>query len=282
MKQASSLLLVLIGTAMGGVDSSGTEDQVTDWQAQWIAFPASEGRLDLEGAWMKNVRIDYQQTGLPIIRKTFAVNGGFKKAGVNVSGLGHYELFVNGRKAGDHFMDPPWSVYEKTVYYNTFDITDLLKEGENEFRIMLGKGFYNTHGDRRLHGVYGDNELMTILEARLEYKDGGTDMVITDSSWDVASGPITHSAIIGGSDYNATLAEPEPGIFVYDFGQNLSALPSIIVRGQKGQVIRLTPAEQRHGQTDRMNNGTGRVNQAGVGAGTRFEYTLNGEGPGGV
>ncbi|MBT3202533.1 MAG: family 78 glycoside hydrolase catalytic domain, partial [Phycisphaerales bacterium] len=271
-----------------------------EWRAQWITMPSASKE---------------QAQGLPIFRKSFAINGGLKRSLVNVSGLGHYELFVNGRKVGDHFLDAPWSLCEKTVYYSSYDITDLLREGENEFRIMLGKGFYNTRGDRRVHGVKEAGQLMAILEARLEYADGNTVAVITDNTWDAASGPIQHSAILAGSDYDARLAEPvawlkaeeteteavlrasespamktferlmpvkpaeepEPSVFVYDFGQNLSAIPLITVRGKKGQTVRLTPAEQRHGQTDRHNNGTGRVNQAGVGAPNYYEYTLGGE-----
>ena len=250
--------------------TSGTED----------AQPASEIAEWGKGPWEKNVRIDTQSGGLPMFKRTIVVNKDLTKARVNVSGLGHYDLSVNGRTVGDHFLDAPWSLYEKTVYYNSFDITDMLHEGENEFRIMLGKGFYNTKGDRRTHSVNRDYELMALLEARLEYADGGTALVVTDRSWDVALGPITHSCILGGSDYNATFAEPEkwwkakpthttgslrsaesppmkhferlapikpaeepePGVFVYDFGQNMSALPFITVRGQKGQVMTLIPA----------------------------------------
>lgn len=272
-----------------------------------------------QGPWGESVRFIHERAngnGLPVFRKTFEINDGFKKALVHVAGLGHYELFLNGRKVGNRFLDTAWSVYEKTAYYSSYDITKLLREGENEFRIMLGKGFYNTHGDRRVHGVNKTGQLMAFLEARVEYADGQTETIITDDSWDAAAGPILHSAILAGSDYDARLAEPavwlkaeettaegslrasespamrtferlapvkpveEPsaGVFVYDFGQNLSAIPSVTVRGNKGQTIRLTPAEQRHGQTDRQNNGTGRVNQAGVGSPNYYEYTLGSAG----
>ncbi|HKK17542.1 MAG TPA: family 78 glycoside hydrolase catalytic domain, partial [Opitutales bacterium] len=254
------------------------------------------------------------EKGLPVFRKTFTVDGNLERALVHVSGLGHYELFVNGQKVGDKFLAPPWSVYEKTAYYDSYELADLLREGSNEFRIMLGKGFYNTRGDRRVHGVKSRGRLMAILEAQLEYRDGQTDLVLTDESWEAGAGPIMHNAILAGSDYDARYAEPrtwsnateitteptlraaespamkkferlspikpaeepEPGVFVYDFGKNLSAIPAIKVRGQKGQIVRLTPAEQRHGQTDRHNNGTGRVNQAGVGHPNYYEYTLAG------
>lgn len=268
------------------------------------------------GQWGDNAQIDYQAAGLTLLRKRFTVSDSLEAGFVNVSGLGHYELFVNGQKVGDHFLSVPWSVYEKTVYYDTYDIADLLKEGDNEFRILLGKGFYDTLGDRRRHGISRSAELMAILEAQLSYANGVTETVISDSSWEAALGPITHSAIQGGSDYDATRAEPktwhpakitrtsgvlrsaespamkaferltpikpaeepEPGVFVYDFGQNMSALPAFTVCGKKGQLIKWIPAEQRFGQSDRQNNGMGRVNQAGVGAGSRFEYTLKGGG----
>jgi len=278
--------------------------------------PATEITPWGQEPWGTQATFSETDSGLPVFRKLFVVDGPLERALVNVSGLGHYELFLNGQKVGERFLAPAWSVYEKTVYYNSYDITDLLSDGENEFRIMLGKGFYNTQGDRRVHGVDNAGVLKAILEARLEYAQGSTQVVVTDDTWDAASGPINHCAILAGSDFDAGAAEPhqwskaartgslgtlraaesppmalferlspvkpadepEPGIFVYDFGQNLSALPHISVRGQKGQVVRLTPAEQRHGQTDRHNNGTGRVNQAGVGSPNYYEYTLNGQG----
>jgi len=284
-----------------GMDGAQQAAEVSEWGS---------------GAWGFQARFGQRPEGLPVFRKTFMAQSGLKKALINVSGLGHYELLVNGRKVGDRFLDAPWSVYEKTVYYSTYDITDLLQKGSNEFRIMLGKGFYNTQGDRRVHGVKNSGRLMTILESQIEYADGKTERVLTDSSWDVGRGPITHSAILAGSDFDGRATEPaewfkavvvespgkliaaespamkmferlspvkpaeepEPGVFVYDFGRNLSAIPSIKVCGKSGQVVRLTPAEQRHGQSDRHNNGTGCVNQAGVGSPNYYEYTLSGQG----
>lgn len=270
------------------------------------------------GRWGYDVTFveDKPGVGLPIFRRTFIVEDDLEEALVHVSGLGHFELFLNGEKVGKNFLDPPWSVYEKTVYYQTFNIADLLQSGENEFRIMMGKGFYNTQGDRRVHGVSNWGTLMTILEARLRYADGSEQLVLSDASWDVATGPILHSSILAGSDYDARLAqplnwkkavvtsaegtlraaespamgffdrlapvkpaeEPEPGVYVYDFGQNLSSVPAITVRGVKGATVPMSPAEQRYGQTGRNNNGTGRVNQAGVGRPNYYDFTLKGEG----
>jgi alpha-L-rhamnosidase len=280
-----------------------------DWHARWITSefqpPAAPG--------------------LPLLRREFALLRPVRRALVHVCGLGHYELLIDGRKIGDRFLDPAWSVYERTAYYTTYDVTaDLVKPGPHVFGLMLGKGFYNTAGDRRIHGVDARRPLQAILQAHLSYADGTEEILGTDAAWRTATGPITHSAILGGEDYDArrlpegwaepgfedrewspaipcegpggrlraascppmrcfeTFAprlvdEPEPGLFVYDFGQNASAIPQLRVRGPAGATVQLTPAEQRQGMTSRRNDGRGRVNPAGVGSPNFFRYTLRGD-----
>lgn len=294
-----------------------------NWQIDSVEPNRSENRVHElaawgEGPWGANVyfeqNADSHNIGLPVFKKTFIVDSSLESALVNVSGLGQYQLLLNNNKVGDHFLDPPWSVYDKTVYYNTFDISDFLRPGENEFKIILGKGYYNSIGDRITHHTHQWGELMTILEAELKYADGRREIVMTDDSWEVGHGPIQHDTLLAGCDYDArleepstwsqaretrvkgvlrqtesppmkkferlipikTAEEPEPNVFVYDFGQNLSALPHINVRGKRGQVLKIKPAEQRHGQTDRHNNGTGCVDQAGVGSPNFYQYTLRG------
>ncbi len=260
---------------------------------------------------------------LPLFRREFTVEKPLRRAVVHVCGLGQQELFLDGRKVGDHFLDPAWTVFEETLFYTSFDITSQLRPGKHAFGVMLGKGFYNTAGDRRVHGVHASRPLKLILQAHLHYADGTEQVVVSDDNWRTASGPITHSAILGGEDYDARampdgwmlatfddsrwqravetdgpggelraahspplkrhevfkpvrVDEPEPGIFVYDFGQNASAIPSLRVRGQAGQKVKLIPAEQRHGSAPRRNDGRGLVNPAGVGHPNYWEYTLRG------
>jgi alpha-L-rhamnosidase len=267
--------------------------------------------------------ISLGQGKLPIFRKDFQVAKPVARATTYICGLGHYELFLNGEKVGNRFLDPAWSVYEKTVYYTTYDITNQLQLKDNAFGVMLGKGFYSTQGDRRIHGVNIYRPLTLLMQTHIEYTDGTEDLILSDSSWKVTDGPIAHNSILGGSDYDARflpadwnkaefddtlwqnaeeikapkgelvasygpamssfevfepvkIAEPEPGYFVYDFGQNASARPRIRVQGKSGQTIRLTPSEQRFGQNGNANDGTGRVDQAGVGRPLDWEYTLKG------
>ena len=81
-----------------------------DWRAKWIMHGTGK-----------------TGGGLPLFRKSFDLSRPVTRAVVHVCGLGHYDLFLDGRKVGDRFLDPAWSVYEKTAYYSTFDITDALR-----------------------------------------------------------------------------------------------------------------------------------------------------------
>lgn len=262
---------------------------------------------------------------LPLFRKSIKLTKDVKRAVAHLCGLGQYDFFIDGKKVGNHFLDPPWSVYEKRVYYNSFDVTEFFKKvGAHSLGVMLGKGFYNTAGDRRVHGVRANRPLKFICQIHLFYADSTEEFIISDDTWKTHTGPITHSAILGGEDYDARLNpenwltpdfndtnwknakkanppegrlvsaisppltvsevfkpvkidEPKPGIFVYDFGQNVAGIPSIVVSGKSGQTIRLIPAEQRHNMTPRKNDGRGAVNQAGVGSPNYFSYTLKGD-----
>lgn len=174
----------------------------SDWRAKWI----SSGTTDPAPLVTHNAGSAEQL--IPVFRKPFELKRHVKRAVANVCGLGQHKLFVNGIAASDTFMDPPWSLYEKTTYYNTYDITELLKAGPNAFGVMLGKGFYRTRGDRRIHGALSDRPLMLIMQALVEYDDGTSEIIATDGSWKWAPGPMTHNAILGGTDYDARLLAP--------------------------------------------------------------------------
>ncbi len=167
---------------------AGAETSSVDWQGRWIARDGTE---------------------LPLLRKTFALpDKTVKLAVANVCGLGQFELYVNGAKAGDRFLDPGWTNYRKTCLYVPFDVTSLLHPGRNAVGVMLGNGMYNVTGGRytKFKGSFGEPKL--ILQMRIEYADGTVDTVCTDESWRSDRSPITFSCIYGGEDYDARLEQP--------------------------------------------------------------------------
>ncbi len=148
------------------------------------------------------------------LRREFAVKPGLRRALVHLCGLGCYELSVNGAKIGPALFPPGWTKYDKTCLYDTYDLTPHLRVGTNALGVLVGNGMYNVVGGRytKFKGSFGP--LKAIGQLVLEYADGATDLVTTDTHWKLAPGPITFSCVFGGEDHDARL-EPagwsEPG-----------------------------------------------------------------------
>lgn len=140
-----------------------------------------------------------------LLRREFSVRPGLRRALLNVSGLGHYTLHLNGTRPDIGLLTPGWSDYEKTILYDTHDVTAQLRDGANAIGLQLESGMYNVQPGRYVKFVSAFRPLTAIAQLRLEYADGSVDTVATDSSWKLASGPITFSSIFGGDDYDARL-----------------------------------------------------------------------------
>jgi alpha-L-rhamnosidase len=152
----------------------------SDWQALWIGCPAS---------W--SGRVLY-------FRRAFSVEGHVNRARAYVSGLGYYVLYINGKRVGDHVLDPGTSDYSKRVLYATYDIAGFL-EGQNALGVMVGPGWY---GMPKLR-----------LQAELTYEDGRDQILATCwdpwQNWLVTTGPTIRSSIFDGELYDARLEKPD-------------------------------------------------------------------------
>ena len=83
-----------------------------------------------------------------ILRRSFKPWKAIRKAELRICGLGFYELTINDKKVGDAEFAPLWSDYDKSIFYNLYDVTDYLQQDYNEIRVLLGNGFYNEQGGR--------------------------------------------------------------------------------------------------------------------------------------
>jgi alpha-L-rhamnosidase len=244
-----------------------------------------------------------------VARREFAVKAGLVRAVIHVSGLGQYEVLLNGKKVGDDILSPGWTDYRKTVLYDTYDITRQLKRGDNAVEIILGNGMYNIQPDygRYVKFLNSFGPLKAIAQLRLEYADGSVETVATDESWQVSPGPITFNNIFAGEDYDARWKPAwQPAIVVdgpggalkglscaappiramevlkavklndkvYDLGQNASVMPRITVSGPAGSWVRIIPSEllKPDGTVDRASCTQDGVRPA------WWQYTLAGAG----
>ena len=136
----------------------------------------------------------------PLLRTQFNIDRKVKRARVYIAGLGWSELYINGRKVGDHVLDPATTDYAKRVLYVTHDVTRMLAEGPNVFGVMLGNGWYSEPGRLR----YGDAPRLR-LHANIELADGTRQHITTGPEWKASEGPITRNDLWGGEAYDARL-----------------------------------------------------------------------------
>jgi len=181
-----------------------------DWSgAGWIAYeelpdamklvPGVHGKGDHLG------EVARRRPVVPQFRKEFDAGEDVKKALVFVSGLGHYEIRLNGQKAGVRFLSPGWTDYRRTCLYNIFDVTPLLHKGRNAIGLIVGTGFLNINRERYRKLVIAYGMPMLIFKLQIDYSSGRRETVVSGADWKTAPSPITFSSIYGGEDYDARL-----------------------------------------------------------------------------
>ena len=246
--------------------------------------------------------------GTLLLRRELIARAGLRRALVDVSGLGQYELTLNGERVGSGLLTPGWTDYDEAALYDSYDVTRAMRAGPNAVGLLLGSGLYSVRDGRYTKLITAYRPPAAIARLRLEYTDGSVELVGTDESWRLAPGPIVFSHFYGGEDHDARL-EPEgwdlpgfddsawtaarvvespppelrgasrasppfgtfevfpparvnelqPGVAVYDFGQNASMMPRLRARGTAGAVVRMIPAEllNEDGSADRRSAGGG-------------------------
>lgn len=143
----------------------------------------------------------------PLYRKEFDASKKVVRAMAYISGLGYYELYINGQRIGDQVLDPGWTNYSKTILYASHDVTQQINSGKNAVGVMLGSGFYSTRAiDHwwfyREDGYVGQPKL--ICRLKIDYEDGSCENVVTDLSWKVTGGPVLYDGPHMGEIYDAT------------------------------------------------------------------------------
>lgn len=146
----------------------------------------------------------------PVMGKTFQVknSGQITAARLYIAGLGLYEAYLNGNKAGDEYLTPYFNDYRFWIQYGTYDVTAQIQEGENKIAVMLGNGWYKGRfgyeGGGKEKELYG-NQFLLSAELILTYADGHQESVMTDDSWTCRKSPVRFSNIYDGEIYDASV-----------------------------------------------------------------------------
>jgi alpha-L-rhamnosidase len=142
--------------------------------------------------------------GCPLLRKEFKIDQPVRRATLYASALGLYRMHFNGRTVGKDFLSPGWTDYHQRLYYSTYDVTELVKQGTNAIGGILGPGWYagpvSTIDAGAVYGPYP--RLLAQLE--IELADGTRKTIGTDASWKATAGPFVQGENYAGEIYDAT------------------------------------------------------------------------------
>ncbi len=235
----------------------------------------------------------------PMMRKEFtAKKGDIKSARLYATAAGIYDFYINGEKISDTYFNPGAAAYNIRSAYQTFDVTDLVKEGGNAMGLYLGHGWYDKNTSTDNTGIVWGDHLAFLGKLVITYENGEQDVVVTDDTWKLYDdGPIRTNSFWQGEIYRAdkevdgwcefgfaddawqaaavrrptdmngknhdfklaaqfdppvraveilepvSVNEPKDGCQVYDFGQELTGVVRVTVKGKAGDVMTM-----RHGE----------------------------------
>ncbi len=162
------------------------------WQAEWITADAAEAAS--------------RQAMSPLLRKGFTLAEVPAAARVYVTALGLYELWINGQRVGDWRLTPGWTSFGHRLQYQTFDVTSLLRRGENVVGAVLGNGWYAGEiGWSQAKAFWGQQRALLLELHRVDGREPSL-IVASDPTWSFRWGPIAFSEIYHGETYDARQA----------------------------------------------------------------------------
>lgn len=195
----------------------------SEWEAKWIGAPwQGEEALPKPGRGSINNELEETPPPAPMLRKEFEVQKEVKNAVAFVTGLGYFEMYLNGSKVGDDVLVPNQTNYGKRpglvdqfialpdnfreykVMYLAYEVTDQIKNGNNCLGGILGNGFYNPA--KHWAEAYGTPRFL--MQLHITYTDGTEEVVVSDESWKAAKSPILMDMVYYGEHYDARLEQP--------------------------------------------------------------------------
>ncbi len=185
-----------------------------DWQAAWIG-PKEEAfqKIQVVDTTKPDKEIEILQSPpCPLIRSEFRLKPGVKSATLLATALGEYEVRLNGERVGDRYLTPEWTDYNERLLYQAYDVSSLLKDGQNAIGAMIGDGWYMGllgPGDAVRQHFYGKVRRF-FCQLHVEYTDGTRENICTSKEWKMyLDGPILNSDHFLGELYDARKEQEE-------------------------------------------------------------------------
>ena len=195
-----------------------------DWKAKWIGRrPEEEWRKAWDARRAKEAAAGWKHENAsndpviwhrfhdppydaaPLLRKRFALEKPVKEARLYVTGLGQYEVFLNGRRLDGGAIAPGVTDYNKRVLYNCYDVTRELRRGGNALSVMLGRGWYDLICYEVWDFAHASwlAQPKALVQLSVVFSDGSRALITSDETWKVADGPLVFDDMRRGEIYDA-------------------------------------------------------------------------------
>ena len=179
-------------------------DPAEGWRASWIGLgpvreefrpPSGDGPSD---------PLRHALHPSPYLRRSFTVSQPATSARLYVTALGLYEARLNGARVGDTVLAPGWTDYGQRIAYQTFDVTGLLRPGENVLGALLADGWYAgfVGFDAKRAGAHYGAVPEFLAQLVIEFADGTRQRIVTDGQWRARFAAIRHADLLMGEEHD--------------------------------------------------------------------------------
>ena len=190
-----------------GNDTLGSDPAEYHSKQLRVAYTLDGAGHEATAPEQSTLTIPSDQPSLHYLRKDFSVGSRIVQARLYATALGLYELHLNGARIGDHLFAPDWTDYGRRCRYQVYDVTSLVKQGENTLAGFIGDGWYSGHIGNGGFQAWGKTPAL-FAQLEIILGDGTTRTIATDDTWKVHPGPILSSDIMRGENYDARLEIP--------------------------------------------------------------------------
>lgn len=206
----------------------------TPWTARWITDAASETPKAASPVPM-------------VFRTPVAPRPGLRRAWIEATALGVYELEIDGRKVGDRYFAPGFTSYHHQLQYQSYDVTELLGERSTLTATVAGGWAVGSFTHKRKNRIYADRQAL-LLELHLAYDDGTVEVIGTGRDWEVSTdGPVRMAEWYDGETVDATVTAADQHWKPADLAPAPTGSPTILA--DYGQPVRVQQVLRPVGQT---------------------------------
>lgn len=179
--------------------------RITEDNWDTVLYTDERQSREVSGNGKLQVWEPYGMVSAPMLRRNVDIGKPVKSARLYVTARGIYEFYINGERVGNDWYNPGWTDYRYRIMYNTYDISDMLRQGSNGFGAMLGTGWYSDLNIFTSAYVdpYGIRQSL-LAKVVIDYEDGTSEVIVTDGKWKKYDhGPVVRNGFQFGEDYDA-------------------------------------------------------------------------------